>query len=84
MHERISVAAMTEVWRDALGVTAAGPGDNFFDLGGQSMAAARIVQRVEDLAGIRLPVPAVFDHPTAEALTILVNESTDGTAGLER
>lgn len=75
-HERISVAAMTGIWRDALGLDAVRPDDDFFDLGGHSMAAARIAQRVEDLTDVRLPVPLVFDHPTAGALTALVNDWT--------
>ncbi|MFI6520472.1 acyl carrier protein [Spirillospora sp. NPDC050679] len=70
---------MSEVWRRELGVAAVRPGDDFFDLGGHSMAAARIVQQVEDLTGVRLPVPTVFDHPTAEALAALVNDWTDET-----
>ncbi|MFF0866957.1 acyl carrier protein [Nonomuraea sp. NPDC003560] len=68
----IPLTGMVEIWREVLMVDDVGPRSDFFDLGGHSLAATRIVQRVEEVCGVRLPVSAVQDHPTPEALTALV------------
>lgn len=44
------------------------PDDDFFRLGGQSLAAVRVVRAVADELGVALPVQAVFAAPTARAL----------------
>ncbi|MBB4915428.1 phosphopantetheine-binding protein [Streptosporangium saharense] len=68
----ISLNDMVEIWREVLMVDDVGPRSDFFDLGGHSLTATRIVQRVEQACGVRLPVSAVHDHPTPEALTALL------------
>lgn len=52
------------LWREQLGVDQVGEGDDFFRLGGDSMAAVQLVRRVA--AELRQPVPAraMFDAPT--------------------
>ncbi|MGV9349082.1 amino acid adenylation domain-containing protein [Streptomyces spiralis] len=44
------------------------PEDNFFALGGHSLAAAKVVGRLLRLHGIRLPARTIFDAPTAAQL----------------
>ncbi|MEV6032898.1 amino acid adenylation domain-containing protein [Nonomuraea sp. NPDC052116] len=61
--EEILCAAFAE----ALGLLSAGPHDGFFELGGDSIAAARLVGRVRR-AGLALSVGDVFEHPTVRAL----------------
>jgi acyl-CoA synthetase (AMP-forming)/AMP-acid ligase II/acyl carrier protein len=65
-------AAVLAVWRDVLASEEIGVGDDFFDLGGHSLAAAQIVARLRDAFDIDLPVTAVFDHPTVAELSTLV------------
>jgi thioesterase domain-containing protein len=52
-----------------LGVT-----DNFFDIGGHSMLAARLMARVEQLSGIKLPLNLIFQEPTIEGLCRVLRE----------
>lgn len=70
------------VWTEILQVEGIGVADNFFELGGQSLAAARVVAGLSDLLPVTLPLRAVFDHPTVEALAGAVREGLgDGAAG---
>lgn len=52
-HADPRVAYLAAVWTDILGVEA-GPGDNFFDLGGHSMLAVQMVNRVATDTGVRI------------------------------
>ncbi|MFE7497549.1 SDR family NAD(P)-dependent oxidoreductase [Streptomyces albidoflavus] len=51
------------LWSDILGSPGA-PEDDFFDSGGDSLAAVQLVERVREDLGVELPISALFDHPT--------------------
>jgi hypothetical protein len=57
------------VFGEVLSVDRVGSEDNFFELGGHSLLATRAVARLQPLLEVRLPVGAVFDAPTVEALS---------------
>jgi amino acid adenylation domain-containing protein len=67
------------IWRDLLGVESAGVEDRFFDLGGHSLMATRLVSRVRDAFGAELPLRAVFEAPALGDLAARI-ESERGTA----
>ncbi|BFO18421.1 hypothetical protein SHKM778_48090 [Streptomyces sp. KM77-8] len=54
---------VAEVWREVLGLGRVGAEDNFFRIGGHSLLATRVLSRLTDLSGCRLPLRTVFDHP---------------------
>ena len=54
---------------------------DFFDLGGNSLIATGLVGAIEQLGGTRLPVRAVFDHPTIGALARAAGLDTDDPSG---
>jgi amino acid adenylation domain-containing protein len=60
------------IWEGVLGVAPVGVRDRFFDLGGHSLAAARLMHRVEQGFGRRLPLAALFESPTVEHLAGLL------------
>jgi amino acid adenylation domain-containing protein len=56
------------IWADVLETDELGIHDSFFDLGGQSMSAARMVFLIRDALQIELPLRTVFEAPTIAAL----------------
>ena len=59
---------MASVWEVVLGVAGVGADDDFFALGGHSLATAQIAARLQDAFHVELPVAAVFEHPTVAEL----------------
>jgi amino acid adenylation domain-containing protein len=57
-----------QIWEDVLGVHPIGMEENFFDLGGHSLSAIRLVARVKEQLGIDLSISALFANPTIEML----------------
>ena len=55
-------------FRELLRVDFVGVSDSFFDLGGQSLLAVQLITRIRKVLGKNLPVAAVFEAPTVEAL----------------
>ncbi|MDL4817184.1 phosphopantetheine-binding protein [Actinomadura opuntiae] len=51
------------IWEEVLGVSV-GDHDSFFELGGDSLTAARILARVRKSSGISLTILDIFDAPT--------------------
>jgi len=69
--------AMAEIWHRVLGVPAVAPDDNFFLLGGHSIAAMRVAAAARAELGIELPVATIFRHPVLRELEAqLVNTVT--------
>ena len=56
------------LWRDALGHDDFGIDDDFFDLGGYSLLAARMFQEAERRTGVDLPLATLYRAPTIARL----------------
>jgi amino acid adenylation domain-containing protein len=61
-------ARIAAIWQDVLGLERVGAHDDFFDLGGQSILATRLVARLRGELGIDVPVGMLMQAPTVEAL----------------
>ncbi|MHB6910780.1 amino acid adenylation domain-containing protein [Streptomyces sp. DB-54] len=65
-------ARLTSVWEDVLGAPVRSVHDDFFDLGGHSLSALRLVALVRRAFGAELPLSALLGHPTvAEQAALL-------------
>jgi thioesterase domain-containing protein len=67
-------ARLIELWQDVLDQRPIGPGDDFFELGGDSLTAARMVQQVAELTGRPLPLGALYESPTVTGLARRLRE----------
>ncbi|HYO12244.1 MAG TPA: beta-ketoacyl synthase N-terminal-like domain-containing protein, partial [Thermoanaerobaculia bacterium] len=56
------------IWEELLGVSPVGRHDDFFELGGSSLLAVSLTARIEERLGQALPVSALVQGPTVEAL----------------
>ncbi|GAB2729538.1 non-ribosomal peptide synthetase [Nocardia thraciensis] len=75
-NEILVAAAMAEV----IGVDSVCADHTFFELGGNSLSATRLVARIATRSGHRLGVRSVFEHPTAAGLAALLDDA-DGDGG---
>jgi amino acid adenylation domain-containing protein len=65
--------ALVKIWTDVLELDQVGVHDNFFDLGGHSLAATQVISRVVNTFPLQLPIKALFDSPTvAEMAKVIV------------
>src|SRR5205085_12495543 len=65
-------AMLAEVWRELLGIDDVAPDDDFFALGGHSLAAVRLFARIRKQYSVDLPLATLFQAPTLGALAALV------------
>ena len=70
-------ATLVKVWQSVLHVPNIGIRDNFFDLGGHSLMAARVLSEVEKITGKELPLSALFRGATVESLAQLITQMED-------
>jgi amino acid adenylation domain-containing protein len=61
-------AAIAEVWAQTLETERVGVTDDFFDLGGQSFAALRVIERLAASTGRRIPLGVLLEQRTVEGL----------------
>ena len=60
---------LVELWEKILDVRPIGIHDNFFDLGGHSLAGASLLSRLNRIFGLDLAVRVLFEAPTVAQLT---------------
>eukprot|EP00667_Euglena_gracilis_P000671 EG_transcript_671 len=70
-----------EVIRAALHTNAVGPEDNFFNVGGHSLAAIRTTMELNKSFGIQLPTSVIFNEQTAVRIGSAVDAVRSGSAG---
>lgn len=75
-HEKCE--QLLEIWKKVLGVASLGIHDNFFDMGGHSLLAARLIREIEKATGQRIRVSAIFRAPTIAAFARLMPTQTPG------
>ncbi|KAG0005733.1 hypothetical protein BGZ65_010276 [Modicella reniformis] len=65
---------LSSIWMEILKVDKVGRHDNFFDLGGNSLLAVRLVSQIRTTMGFKIPLSTLFKSPTlAELAQHLLN-----------
>lgn len=65
---------LQQIWQKVLGIHPIGLRDNFFDLGGHSLIAIRLMAQIEKLFGKKLPLNVLFQAPTIEQMANIVRD----------
>jgi pimeloyl-ACP methyl ester carboxylesterase len=63
------------LWRDLVGVEQVGVDNNFFELGGNSIEGAVLINRLQEKIGHHVSVMALFDSPTIAGLAHYLGEA---------
>ncbi|MFJ6198025.1 amino acid adenylation domain-containing protein [Micromonospora sp. NPDC092111] len=73
-------ATLAKLWAETLRLDRVGVHDDFFDLGGHSLAIVRLAARACDL-GLPVGVADILEHPTVAALAEAVTARESGQSG---
>ena len=71
---------LTELWRSAFGRPIGGD-ENFFELGGDSLLAARLFIQIEKAFQIELPLAVLFEAPTIRQLAAVISAPIVDSSG---
>ncbi len=71
--------ALAEIWHQVLGIASVGIHDNFFDVGGHSLQATRVIARLRAAMHVDFPLRTFFEKPTIaeQALAVLQLQNGD-------
>lgn len=79
--DQISVAAqdelelqLTKIWERLLGINSIRIGENFFELGGSSLNAVRLLTEIDRDLGCRLSLATLFQYPTIAELANIIRQ----------
>jgi amino acid adenylation domain-containing protein len=70
---------LVEIWQEVLGPRV-GVHDNFFDVGGHSISATRVISRIQKVFAVELPLRAIFERPTISQLAEALEMTLQTTA----
>ncbi len=66
---------LAAIWAPVLGLERVGALDNFFDLGGHSLVALRLVNQLRESLGEHVPLTIVFESPTVAGMAALLEKN---------
>jgi acyl transferase domain-containing protein/thioesterase domain-containing protein len=65
---------LAAVWRELLGLSQVGVHDDFFEVGGTSLVAVRLFNRIRKRYGVSLPLSTLFEAPNIEGCAKIIAE----------
>jgi amino acid adenylation domain-containing protein len=69
-------AALSKIWQQLLAVDSISVTDDFFQIGGHSLLAVRLVNEIYKATGKRVPLATLFQNSTIESLARAVNDES--------
>lgn len=78
-HDRMDLAEeLARMWESLLGVEKVNPDDDFFEVGGNSITAVRLVPLISSRFGVEPDIGVIFDHPTPADLADALHQLMAG------
>ena len=74
-------ARLAEVWKETLNVDSVSASESFFDLGGNSLMAVRLLWRIREATGVDIPIQELYQRPTIGELSQALLGAGEGEAG---
>ncbi len=74
---------LSQLWSEMLGLDQVGIHDDFFELGGNSLVATRIMSRVRRTFQLQLPIKTLFDAPTVAGMGMIIEQNQTNRASAE-
>jgi len=71
--------SLVRIWEEVLAVRPIGIHDKFFDLGGHSLSATRVVSRVIERFQLEIPLQSLFQSPTIADMAAAITEHREKT-----
>ena len=69
---------LVQIWEELFDIRPIGIRDNFFDLGGHSLLSVRMMDRIEQVIGKKLPLATLFSGATIENLAkVLLKQASE-------
>ncbi len=69
---------LAQIWKEILNLRVAGVRDNFFEHGGHSLLAVRLLTRIRQTLGVDLPLALLFQKLTIEHLAAHIRQASGG------
>lgn len=67
---------MAELWANILGLERVGLKESFFDVGGNSLSATRVIAQCSEAFGQNIPLRTLFDAPVLESFCVALEGSS--------
>jgi acyl carrier protein len=74
---------LARIWSGVLKVENVGRNDNFFEMGGNSLQASRIINLIYEVFGMELPIRTIFELQTVKALAQKIEDTYNEVLGEE-
>ena len=72
---------LATIWQELLNIPKVSVQDSFFDIGGQSLLAVRLFNRIDEQFGQRFPLAMLLQAPTIEDLAKRLTNEDENTTG---
>ena len=74
--------ALASIWQELLGLEKVGRQDHFFELGGNSISAVRMVSRMQLLLGLKVPLSEIFRNSCFADYARVIVQNVDTWSGV--
>ncbi|MBD8900627.1 phosphopantetheine-binding protein, partial [Rhodanobacter sp. DHG33] len=68
---------LATLWTELLGLQQVSRHDNFFEVGGHSLIAVRLLSRLAQTVGVTVSLASLFAHPSLAALALALTQTLE-------